>query len=106
MRGSAATRVNAEGLIEDAAANIPRIDYTDGTASVLLEPQSTNLLEYSEDFISGNWVVDDVTILSDLSISPDGESNSSIVAVNTVASRHNIKRAKAGCKYCSIEYIR
>ena len=96
VRGSAATRVNAEGLIEDAAANIPRIDYTDGTASVLLEPQSTNLLEYSEDFISGNWVVDDVTILSDLSISPDGESNSSIVAVNTVASRHNIKRAKAG----------
>ena len=96
VRGSAATRVNAEGLIEDAAANIPRIDYTDGTASVLLEPQSANLLEYSEDFISGNWAVDDVTILSDLSISPSGESNSSIVAANTIASRHNIKRAKAG----------
>ena len=43
VRGSAATRVNAEGLIEDVATNIPRIDYTDGTASILLEPQSTNL---------------------------------------------------------------
>ena len=67
-----------------------------GCGSWLWEPQSTNLLEYSEDFISGNWVVDDVTILSDLSISPSGESNSSIVVVNTVASRHNLKRTKAG----------
>ena len=48
VRGSAATRVNAEGLIEDIATNIPRIDYTDGTASILLEPQSTNLVVNSE----------------------------------------------------------
>ena len=48
VRGSAATRVNAEGLIEDVATNIPRIDYTDGTASILLEPQSTNLVVNSE----------------------------------------------------------
>jgi len=48
VRGSAATRVNAEGLIEDIATNIPRIDYTDGTASILLEPQSTNLIVNSE----------------------------------------------------------
>jgi len=67
-----------------------------GCGSWLFEPQSTNLLEYSENFISGNWVKDDVTILSDLSISPSGESNSSIVVVNTVASRHNFKRTKAG----------
>jgi len=48
VRGSAATRVNAEGLIEDIATNIPRIDYTEGTASILLEPQSTNLIVNSE----------------------------------------------------------
>ena len=48
VRGSAATRVNAEGLIEDVATNIPRLDYTDGTASILLEPQSTNLVVNSE----------------------------------------------------------
>ena len=49
VRGSAATRVNAEGLIEDVVAtNIPRIDYTDGTASILLEPLSTNLIVNSE----------------------------------------------------------
>ena len=47
-RGSSATRVNEQGLIEDIASNLPRIDYTDGTGSLLLEPQSTNGLNYSE----------------------------------------------------------
>ena len=58
------------------ATNIPRIDYTDGTASILLEPQSTNLLTYSEDFsqwaTSGNAVVSD-----DFAISPNGNINAS-----------------------------
>jgi hypothetical protein len=67
-----------------------------GCGSWLWEPQSTNLLEYSENFISGNWAADDVTISSDLSVSPSGESYSQIMVVNTVASRHNIKRTKAG----------
>ena len=48
VRGSAATRVNAEGLIESVATNIPRIDYTTGEGVVLLEPQSTNLVVNSE----------------------------------------------------------
>ena len=43
-RGTAATRVNSQGLIEDVTdTDLPRIDYTDGTGSLLLEPQSTNL---------------------------------------------------------------
>ena len=48
VRGSAATRVNAEGLIESVATNIPRIDYTTGEGVVLLEPLSTNLVVNSE----------------------------------------------------------
>ena len=30
--------------------NLPRVDYTDGTSSLLVEPQRTNLITYSEDF--------------------------------------------------------
>jgi hypothetical protein len=107
-RNSAATRVNAQGLVETIGINLPRINYEgfsyDGSGNIipdsgcgswLFEPQSTNLIEYSENF-SGNWLVDDVTISSDLTISPSGESYSPIMVVNTVASRHNIKRTKAG----------
>ena len=43
-RGSAGTRVNAQGLIENSQGNnTPRINYKDGVGSWLIEPQSTNL---------------------------------------------------------------
>ena len=50
-RGSSATRVNKDGLIETVGNNVPRIDYTDDSkGSLLLEPSRTNLITYSEDF--------------------------------------------------------
>ena len=45
-----ATRVNASGNIEIVNANIPRIDYFEGQASLLVEPSGTNLALQSEDF--------------------------------------------------------
>jgi hypothetical protein len=42
-RATSATRVNANGLIETVASNVPRIDYTGGGCpSILVEPQRTN----------------------------------------------------------------
>ena len=56
-RATTATRVNEQGLIESMANNVPRLDYTDGGCPVLLtEPQSTNLVPYSEDFSNASWV--------------------------------------------------
>jgi len=37
------------------ATNIPRIDYTTGEGLILTEPQSTNLITYSEDFSDSYW---------------------------------------------------
>jgi len=45
-RTTTATRVNKQGLIESVAANVPRIDYTDGSAKLLLEPSRTNNLKF------------------------------------------------------------
>ena len=48
-RASSATRVNKEGLLETVATGVPRLDYSDGGCpSLLLEPQSTNLIVNSE----------------------------------------------------------
>ena len=42
-RNTVATRVNENGLIEEVASNVPRLDYSDGGCpSLLLEPTSTN----------------------------------------------------------------
>ena len=48
VRGSSATRINSDGLIESMDTNTPRLDYTDGSCPTLLtEPASTNLLHNS-----------------------------------------------------------
>ena len=53
------------------ATNIPRIDYTTGEGVVLLEPQSTNLIPYSEDFTSLN-TRDNAVATSNQITSPSG----------------------------------
>jgi hypothetical protein len=60
-RASAATRINAQGLIETVAVGDNRLNYPllDGTVQtcphLLLEPQRTNLITYSEDFSNAAW---------------------------------------------------
>jgi hypothetical protein len=45
--------VSVEEVI--TATNTPRIDYSTGAKAFLLEPQSTNLITYSEDFGQSYW---------------------------------------------------
>ena len=71
-RSTTATRLNSSGNIESVAANLPRIDYTDVAGSLLLEPQSTNLLTYSEDF--SFWSSNEVTTETGF-LAPDGSNN-------------------------------
>jgi len=74
VRGSGATRVNKEGLVESMANNTPRLDYTGGGCpSLLLEPLSTNLVTYSEDFSNASWVKSD-TIVSNGVVAPSGSN--------------------------------
>ena len=74
-RGSSATRVNEQGLIEDVASNIPRIDYTSGQGALLLEPQRTNLITYSEDFNSSIYNKNGASVTDNDAISPEGVQN-------------------------------
>ena len=71
-RASVATRVNENGLIEEVASGLPRIDYTDGSGSWLLEPASTNLITYSELFSDASWGKNTVIVDPNTNISPDG----------------------------------
>jgi len=74
VRGSNATRVNAGGIVETiTGANTPRIDYTSGSPALLIEPQSTNLITFSEDFTS--WGSSGSPVLSNNQPSPDGDNN-------------------------------
>jgi hypothetical protein len=65
------------------ATNTPRLDYSTGSEAFLLEPQSTNLISYSEDFSNAAWVKlgagtgSTAIVTSDYAISPDGTQNAS-----------------------------
>jgi len=81
-RNSSATRVNAQGLVEDVGNNLPRIDYTGGEGHWLFEPQSTNLMPYSSDFSQSAWVKSGSSVESGY-LSPSGETNASkFTAIN------------------------
>ena len=78
-RGSEATFVNAQGLIESTASNdAPRIDYSTGEKAFLLENQSTNLITYSSDFSQSYWIKQPgvvATYNTTETLSPDGTYN-------------------------------
>jgi hypothetical protein len=62
--------------------DLPRINYTDGEGSLLLEPQSTNLVTYSEDFSQSVWVQGGAglpTILSNQGTAPDGNVTADLI---------------------------
>jgi hypothetical protein len=57
-RGSSATVINKDGLIETVSSGQPRIDYKDDTkGALLLEPQRTNRMTTSEPTSGGNGFV-------------------------------------------------
>jgi hypothetical protein len=90
-RDGAATRVNEKGLIEEVISSEPRIDYTDSLTepSLLLEPQSTNLVTYSEDF--SEWTIDSQSsIISNSIISPDGTLNATKLIAGSTNGRQAI----------------
>ena len=73
---------------ESTKNNLARVDY-DGTASSLLvEPERTNLIQYSEDF--SQWSDNQVTIEPNAIISPDGTLNASRMTPTTTSSVHLI----------------
>ena len=101
FRNTAATRVNAQGLIENEANNLPRINYSgfsfDGSGNIvansgcgawLFEPQSTNLITYSEEFSNPYWNKLRATIVPNSTISPDGSLNASKLVESTDSGTH------------------
>lgn len=94
-RNSEATRVNKDGLIEEVGLNVPRLDYSNGScAELLCEPQSTNLITYSEDFTNSDYLKFQSTILSNVAKSPDGNLTSDKL-VGTGNVEQNVKQIES-----------
>lgn len=99
-RASTATFVGSNGLIQTAAINAPRFDYTPVTLAakgLLIEEQRTNLLTYSEDLrdttdagATRPWIYDSVSIAINTTTSPDGATTADTVIEAATNSVHRI----------------
>ena len=73
-RATTATRVNSSGLIESVASGLPRIDFTDGTGNILIEPALTNLDVTAADLSTGWGASTAATQQVETGITPFGVS--------------------------------
>jgi hypothetical protein len=90
-RGSTATRVNKDGLIESVATNVPRLDYPliDGVVqdcpALLLEPSRTNIIPNSQEYGTTNI---NTIRTRDVINAPDGTQTADRTVDNSVTGEH------------------
>jgi hypothetical protein len=78
-------------LRTETRLNIPRLDYSNGTCpSLLLEPQRTNLLKYSEQFDNAAWTKSGSSVTPNATTSPDGTINADKLVEDTSTGNHRI----------------
>ncbi len=88
-RTSTATRINSSGLVSNVATGVPRISYDSNgdNGHILLEPTSTNLVTYSEDFTESWWFGNTADVVLSTNLSPDGTQNAYRVTYGTGGNR-------------------
>lgn len=96
------------GILED----MPRLDYSGGATcgSLLLEPQRSNLLAYSEYYAAGQWTNTDVSLTTNHALSPEGKMNASLwefTTTNTLARiQYVLGGVTVGATYTQSYYIK
>tara|TARA_R100000900_G_scaffold63273_1_gene50783 strand:+ start:525 stop:1781 length:1257 start_codon:yes stop_codon:yes gene_type:complete len=99
VRSGDATRINKDGLIETVDSHVPRLNYdlVNGVPSecpsLLLEPQSTNVVTYSNDLSNSYWTLSNASINSSLQTSPEGINNARKVDFSATSSTARIVRS-------------
>ena len=105
-RNNAGTRVNASGNIESVGVDLPRIDYTNGSGSLLLEPSRSNKLSTSNDFNGSGWLISYITATANQVVSPDGTLNASKLEMTGNGSLRNISEASFNNGYAYSIFIK
>ncbi len=103
-----ATRVNASGNIQAVNADIPRVDYFGGQASLLVESSSQNLARQSENF-GTTWSAVNLiefgsgsVLNSTGTLDPYGTNVADLIVANTTLAQHRIEQVLT---YASGSYV-
>jgi hypothetical protein len=70
-------------------ANLPRLDYLGSSCPrLLLEPQRTNLVKYSEQFDNAGWAKSGASVLANAVLGPDGYTSADKLVEDTSTGAH------------------
>ena len=94
-RGSTGTFVGSNGLIQSAGNNVARFDHdpvTLASRGLLIEEGRTNLILQSET-LGTTWTQTNVSVSSNVAVSPDGNTTADKLIENTVNSGHGVDQS-------------
>ncbi len=95
-RSTTATRTNAKGDLESVPINQARLDYdalTGACKGLLIEPQRTNLLTYSEQLDNAAWsTVEGVSVTSNTTVAPDGTTTADSLKEDATSLQKALRR--------------
>ena len=94
-RGSTGTFVGSNGLIQTAAVNAARFDHdpvTLASRGLLIEEGRTNLVLQSET-LGTTWTQVNISVSSNVAVSPDGNTTADKLVENTVNGGHGIDQS-------------
>jgi len=92
-RNTESSRVNKEGLIETVNNNVPRLDWLNSDCpSLLLQPQRTNYVNYSQDITQSIWNKKNINYDSNV-IDPSGNTNAFKIYPNTTYAEHYLEQS-------------
>jgi hypothetical protein len=95
-RASSGTFVGSNGLIQTAAIDAARFTYSPTALTLqglLIEPQRTNVLSYSEQFNDAYWTKTNSSVSADATTAPDGTLTADKIIENTANGNHDVRRA-------------
>jgi hypothetical protein len=87
--------INYIPALQIAPVNTPRFNFnpvTRDSLGLLIEPGSTNLLTYSQDFSNSGWTKSNTTIITGATIAPDGTQTANLMVPDATSSAHYVDR--------------
>jgi hypothetical protein len=88
-RATTKTRTDSSGLVVNVPINEPALDYSLGSCpNILLEPQRTNLVTFSEQLDNAAWTKPNTIATANSTTSPSGVQNADTFTANGASSQH------------------
>jgi len=106
-RSTTATYFDADGVMQTAPVDVPRIGYdpvTHAHTGLILEGAATNLLTYSEQFDNGSWTKSESTFTANAVTAPDGTTTADKMVESTTASAYHYSYQGVSKSASAIQY--